>query len=208
MQSQKPIVRAGFLASHGGTAFRHIMESRESSSVFVEPTVLITNNLDAAALAVAGKYGVPSYVINANTTDPSLIDHEICRRLVEHDTELVVLAGFMKKIGAETLNKFTGRIINSHPALLPKFGGQGMYGRRVHNAVVEAGETHSGVTVHIVDKEYDTGPMLYQTSIPLSKMETPESLEEKIKTLEPDAYLKAIEKLVSTREWDLREITV
>ncbi len=105
------------------------------------------------------------------------------------------MAGFMKKIGPVTLEKFDRKILNSHPSLLPKFGGQGMYGRRVHEAVIAAKEKESGVTVHLIDKEYDTGPIVTQVRIALRDDETVESLEERVKALESDAYIEAIRKL-------------
>jgi phosphoribosylglycinamide formyltransferase 1 len=105
----------------------------------------------------------------------------------------------MQKIGPKTLSLYSGKMINSHPALLPKFGGQGMYGRRVHDAVIAAGETESGVCIHIVDAEYDTGTVLFQKAIPLIPGETSASLEARIKALESDAYLEAI------RAWACRK---
>jgi phosphoribosylglycinamide formyltransferase 1 len=196
MQPTRPAVRIGFLASHGGSAFQKIMEKRQTSAVSVEATVLITNNASAPVLTVAAHYGVPCYVINKKTVGSDCIDVEIADKLVSHRAELVVLAGFMRKIGPKTLSLYSGKMINSHPALLPKFGGQGMYGRRVHDAVIAAGETESGVSVHIVDAEYDTGTILFQKAISLNPAETPDSLEARIKALESDAYLEAIEKMI------------
>ena len=101
--------------------------------------------------------------------------------------DLVILAGYMKKIGPKTLVAFSNRILNIHPALLPKHGGQGMYGLRVHEAVIAAGETESGATVHLIDAEYDEGPILQQITVPVLLDDTPETLQKRV--LEKEHFL-------------------
>ncbi len=200
MTQEKPTVRIGFLASHNGTTFRVMLERNESNPVNIVPAVLITNNSAPVCLNVASKYGVPSFVINKTTVGEENIDRAIRDCLVQHQADFIVMAGYMKKLGHETLQAFSGKILNSHPALLPKFGGKGMYGRFVHEAVIAANEKESGVTIHLADAEYDTGPIVTQVKFSLSKDETVESLEERVKSLEANAYLQAIEKLVSARK--------
>jgi len=199
MTHLKPSIRAGFLASHGGTSFRVIMERRETYPINIIPAVLITNNPDAAALTVAATYNVPSCAINKKIYGEENVDRKICECLIENKAEIVLLTGYMRKIGPQTLKAFENRILNSHPALLPKFGGQDMYGRRVHEAVIAADEKTSGVTVHLVDKEYDTGPIVIQKSISLAPDKTVETLEERVKALEADAYVEAILELSKAR---------
>ncbi|MGE0109766.1 MAG: phosphoribosylglycinamide formyltransferase [Bdellovibrionales bacterium] len=196
MENKKTSVRVGFLASHNGTAFRKILEKSEGAPVHIIPAVLITNNRGAGCLDVAAEYDVSAFVVNKTTVGEENIDRTIRDHLLEHKTDFVILAGYMKKLGPETLRAFSGRILNSHPALLPKFGGQGMYGRRVHEAVIAAKEKESGVTVHLATADYDEGPIVTQIKIPLADDETLESLEERVKALEVDAYLQAIAKLV------------
>ena len=108
--------------------------------------------------------------------------------LTRHDVELVVLAGYMKKLGPRTLTRYRGRVLNIHPALLPRFGGQGMYGARVHEAVLASGERETGVTIHVVDEEYDHGPIVAQCRVPVLAADTPETLAarvlERVETLE------------------------
>ena len=104
--------------------------------------------------------------------------------LVEHRADIVFLAGYMKKLGPRTLSHFRGRILNTHPALLPKFGGLGMYGSRVHAAVLEAGERVTGVSVHRVEGEYDTGPVLAQCEVPVLPGDDVESLSARVQTRE------------------------
>lgn len=200
MKSPLPPLRVGFLASHNGTSFRLMLEQKTQSSRPLVPVVLITNNSGAACREVAARFNVPSFVINKTTVGEDNIDSAICSRLQEYQADWVILAGYMKKIGPLTLRAFSGRILNSHPALLPKFGGKGMYGRFVHEAVIAAGEKESGVTIHLADAEYDTGPIVTQLKITLAKDETVESLEQRIKDLEADAYRRAIEKLSAPHE--------
>ena len=112
-----------------------------------------------------------------------------------HNVDLVVLAGYMKKIGLPLIEYFPNRIINSHPALLPDYGGEGMYGDLVHSAVIRAGETESGVTIHIVDHLYDHGPIIAQARVPVDPQESVDSLREKIQKREHSFWVETIEKI-------------
>ena len=103
------------------------------------------------------------------------MDAAICRALVECDVDVILLAGYMKQIGPETLSRFRGRILNTHPALLPKFGVKGMYGLHVHRAVLAAGESKSGASVHVVSEAYDAGPVLAQVDVRVEPTDTPET---------------------------------
>jgi phosphoribosylglycinamide formyltransferase-1 len=146
---------------------------------------VISNNAGSRALERAASAGVPARHLSAATHPaPDALDAAVCQALVEHAVELVLLAGYMKKLGPQTLAAFRGRVVNTHPALLPKFGGQGMYGRRVHEAVLAAGERISGVTVHVVDADYDTGPILAQAEVPVAPDDTVDSLAERVRARE------------------------
>ena len=127
-------------------------------------------------------------------------DDAILSALKEHDIEWVLLLGYMKKLGARTLAHYQGRIINTHPALLPKFGGHGFFGRKVHEAVIEAGETESGATIHLVDVEYDTGPLLSQVKVPVHRSDTAESLEARVKTAEQKLLVQTLAELAAPLE--------
>lgn len=190
--NDKNSIRIGCLASHNASVFRNLLERKGKDANLLDPVVLITNNPDAKALEVAAKHNVPAFIINKKSVGEENIDASIRNCLVKHGVELVILTGYMKKIGPDTLKTFEGRMLNSHPALLPKFGGQGMYGRHVHEAVVAAGEKTSGVTVHLVNAEYDKGDIIVQRSIPIEPGESADSVETRVKLLEPDAYLEAI----------------
>jgi folate-dependent phosphoribosylglycinamide formyltransferase PurN len=107
--------------------------------------------------------------------------------------DLVVLAGYLKRIPATVIREYAGRIVNIHPALLPAFGGEGMYGARVHEAVIDSGATESGVTVHLVDDDYDRGPIIAQWRVPVEKSDTADSLAERVLAVEHVVYPRAVE---------------
>ena len=121
--------------------------------------------------------------------DPVALDAAILVALQTHGVEIVCLAGYMKKLGARTLAACRGRILNIHPALLPNFGGRCMYGMRVHEAVLAAGENESGATVHLIDGEYDHGPVLAQEKVPVCDGDTPEQLQARVLEVEHRLYV-------------------
>ena len=116
--------------------------------------------------------------------------------------QVVALAGYMKMLGPRTLDAYRNRILNVHPALLPKFGGQGMYGERVHRAVLASGDSVSGVTVHLVDEEYDRGPVVAQTEVPVLPGDTPDTLAARVLEQEHILYPETIQR-IATGEVDL-----
>ncbi|MFA5788151.1 MAG: formyltransferase family protein, partial [Actinomycetota bacterium] len=128
---------------------------------------------------------------------PDALDAAILEALVEHEVGVVVLAGYMKKIGPRTLARFRGRILNTHPALLPEFGGQGMYGRLVHEAVLAAEECESGATIHLVDDEYDHGPIVAQCRVPVLPDDSPESLAERVQKAERRLWVDTLQAIAS-----------
>ena len=131
-------------------------------------------------------------------SDPADLDGAIERTLAEHRVDLVLLAGYVKKLGPRTLAAYKDRILNVHPALLPAFGGQGMYGRRVHEAVLASGATVSGVTVHLVDEHYDSGPIVAQETVPVQQDDTPETLAARVLRVE-HTLLSAVVRLFAMR---------
>lgn len=138
---------------------------------------VISNNSDSGALRFARAQGIPAFHLSARThpvTDD--LDQQMLRVLRDHDAEIIVLAGYMKKLPPKTFAEFRGQVLNIHPALLPKYGGRGMYGLAVHEAVLASGDKETGVTIHLVDEEYDRGPILAQTRIPVLESDTAESL--------------------------------
>jgi phosphoribosylglycinamide formyltransferase-1 len=158
--------------------------------------VLVSNNSDAPVMARARAAGIATYHLSSHThTDPSLLDDAILDALTRHGAALIVLAGYMKKIGPRTLARYRGRVLNIHPALLPKFGGQGMYGRRVHEEVLAAGDRVTGVTVHLADEEYDRGPILAQREVPVMRGDTVDSLAARVLEAEHALYVDTLARI-------------
>ncbi len=188
----------GFLASHNGTNMQAVINACRSGRLSAVPVVVISNNKDSGALERARNEKIPWFHLSGNThPDPADLDREIVDVLLQHDVNLVILAGYMKKIGPVTLATFPGRIINIHPGLLPEYGGQGMYGRRVHEAVIASGNKVTGITVHVVDPVYDNGPILAQTTIPVKPGDTADSLAERVLAVEHEFYVDTISRIIS-----------
>jgi len=157
------IKNLGFLASHRGSNMQCIIDACNQGHINAVPVVVISNNGESGALDRASKEGIPAYHISSKSVaDEDELDCAIRDTLIKHNVDLVVLAGFMKKVGSRTIEAFEGRIINIHPALLPKFGGKGMYGYNVHGKVLASGDKETGVTIHMVTDNYDIGPILAQ----------------------------------------------
>ncbi len=159
--------------------------------------LVISNKADAYALIRAAKYGIPSKVL----TKQELYDEENTMKILEtYNVNFIVLAGFLLMIPDFLINKFDHRIINIHPALLPKFGGKGMYGHHVHEAVKAAGETETGITIHYVSNVCDGGEIIAQFKTNLSPTDTVEDIEEKIHILEQQHYPQVIENTITERK--------
>lgn len=191
-------LRLGFLASHGGSNLQAILDAIDAGTLPAVACVVISNNSDATALARAAARRIPALHLSAKThPDPDALDAAILAALRERAVELVVLAGYMKRLGPRTLAAFPNRVVNIHPALLPKFGGQGMYGLRVHQAVIAAGEKESGATVHLVTDEYDAGPVLAQVRVPVLPGDTPESLQARVLEQEHRLYPEVLRRIAT-----------
>lgn len=191
-------LRLGLLASHGGSNLGAIVAACQSGAVAAQPVIVIGNNSDAYALERARRAGIPTSHLSSRThPDPDALDRAIADTLAEHGVELVALAGYMKRLGPVVLDRWRGRIINVHPSLLPKFGGQGMYGARVHEAVLASGDTVSGVTIHLVTEEYDQGPAIAQRQVPVLPDDTPASLAERVLHEEHTLYVETIGRIAS-----------
>ncbi|MCH6255162.1 phosphoribosylglycinamide formyltransferase [Puniceicoccaceae bacterium K14] len=191
-------MRLGFLASHGGSNMQAILDACAIGSIKAIPALLVCNNRTAGAIERSQKANMPFAVLNGKThPDEDALDQAILNSLKDAQVELVVLAGYMKKIGPRVLKAYHNRILNIHPALLPKFGGQGMYGMNVHKAVIAAKETKSGATVHLIDEVYDEGPILQQVEVPVLPEDTPEILQARVLTQEHFLYPDTIAKIAS-----------
>lgn len=203
--SKKPL-RLGVLASHSGTNLQAIIDACKEGRLNASVCAVMSNNSGAMALERARREGIPWYHLSSAThPEPDNLDRAVLNALESHDVDLVILAGYMKKLGHQTLSRFQNRILNSHPALLPRYGGKGMYGSRVHEAVLLAGEQVTGITIHIVDEEYDHGPAVAQCRVPVLEGDTVESLEERVKERERGFWIEILQKL-AMGELDLDNI--
>jgi phosphoribosylglycinamide formyltransferase-1 len=189
-------MRLAFLASNNGSSLRAVVAAIEAGRLSAEPRLVVSNRKSAPALDFARAHGIAALCI-PTTADPAEADRRLALALAQAGTDLVILSGYLRKLGPATLDAFAGRILNIHPALLPRYGGQGMYGRRVHEAVVAAGERETGATVHLVDGEYDHGAVVAQTRLPIEPGETAESVERKVMAAEPELFVETLQRVVS-----------
>lgn len=181
-----------FASGTGSNAEAIIRYFNNNSSINVE--AVFSNNAHAEVLEKAQKMGVNRFVFNKNQLTNS---SDVLKQLVQISPKLVVLAGFLKKIPQNIIEAFPNKIINIHPALLPKYGGKGMYGQNIHRAVVRNQDSESGISIHYVNKNYDEGGLIFQAKCSLSENETPESLSEKVRVLEHTYYPLIIEKILN-----------
>jgi phosphoribosylglycinamide formyltransferase-1 len=193
-------MRIGFLASGRGSNLQAVIDACARGVIRAEPVLVISNNRDAEALARATRAGLAAVHLSSRThPDPNALDTAVRDALSAHAVDLVVLAGYMKRLGPATLARFRGRVINIHPALLPKFGGPGMYGMQVHRAVLAAGEAESGATVHVVEGDYDRGPILARQSVAVHGDDRPETLAERVLAVEHALLVDVIARIADGR---------
>jgi phosphoribosylglycinamide formyltransferase 1 len=191
------ILKLAIFASHNGSTMQSVIDACTDGRLAAVPTLVISNNSKSVALQRVTEAGIRGYLVNSKThPDEEVRDGYILHLLQESQVDLIVLAGYMKKIGPKTLEAFAGRILNTHPALLPKFGGKGMYGMFVHEAVLAAGEHETGVTIHIVDEEYDHGPIIAQKRVPVHRGDTPENLQDRVMEAEKELYVDTIKGMI------------
>ncbi|HTX53306.1 MAG TPA: phosphoribosylglycinamide formyltransferase [Candidatus Baltobacteraceae bacterium] len=195
MASGSQALRLGFLASHGGSNMQAIIDACKQGRLEAVACVVISNNSESTAFARAAREGIPRYHISGTTHPGAAEDRAILDALTAHGVTLVILAGYMKRIGSLTLAAYRGRILNIHPALLPKFGGEGMYGKRVHEAVLKAGEAVTGVTVHVVDDRYDHGPILTQAQVAVMPDDSADSLAERVLAHEHRLFVDTLQQI-------------
>ena len=196
-------MKIGVLASHEGTTLQAVLDACATGRIPAQVVLVVSNNAGSGALRRARTAGVPALHLSSTThPDPKSLDRALLQALRAQAVDLVLLAGYMKKLGPLTLAAFPGRILNTHPALLPRFGGQGLYGAHVHRAVLAAGERESGASIHWVDGEYDTGPVIAQVRVPVEPGDTPESLAARVQAAERTLLVKVLDELArGQRPW-------
>lgn len=188
----------GFMASHSGTNMQAIIDAIKEGKLNAQACAVISNNSNSLALERARIEGIPAYHISSKKyPDEEELAQAIINAFKENGVDTVVLAGYMKKLSPNVIHAFNGRVLNIHPALLPKFGGKGLYGMYVHEAVIRAGEKISGATVHLVDEHYDHGKILNQKTVDVSPEDTPESLAQKVLKIEHQLYVETLQKIAS-----------
>lgn len=186
----------GFLASHGGSAARHLVAACRDGRLRATPAALVSNNSQSAALAWARKAGLnTAHLSSAKYPDPDALDGAIHDFLVGAGVDTLILSGYMREIGPRVLERYAGRLVNIHPSLLPRHGGRGMYGDRVHESVLAAGDQESGATVHLVTAGIDEGPILAQQRVPVLPTDDLASLKARVQGIEGDLMLRALQQL-------------
>ncbi|MEQ9308369.1 MAG: phosphoribosylglycinamide formyltransferase [Balneolaceae bacterium] len=187
------------LASGSGSNFQSIIDSVEAGKINARIAGLISNKPGIKALDRATKHNIPCSIISEKEYSTHLeFSKTLLRQLDNWDTDLIILAGYLRKIPTLVIQNYKNRILNIHPSLLPKYGGKGFYGMNVHNAVLESGDTESGCSVHIVSEEYDKGPILDQIKVPVYKNDAPEKLAKRVLEQEHILYPRVISKYLTT----------
>lgn len=204
--AQKKTLNIGVLASGGGSNLQAIIDACEAGGIPGRVVVVISNNSGAKALERARHHGVEAvHLSNYQYPDDGELDKAIVEILKDRDVDLVCLAGYMKRRGPYFVRAFPNRILNIHPALLPRYGGKGMYGIKVHEAVLAAGDMVSGVTIHLVDELYDHGPIVAQSEVPVLPDDTPETLAARVLEVEHKIYPEVLAD-IARGEIDLNDV--
>lgn len=189
-----PPLKLGFLASGAGSSAQAIVDAVQTGQLAAEPRLLVSNKKACAAFDWAAARGVPTLSV-PTISDPDAADAALARALSDAGVELVVLSGYLRRLGPATLAAYAGRIVNIHPGPLPQFGGEGMYGARVHQAVIAARMPESAIVIHVVDEEYDHGPEIARQAVPVEPGDTAETLEARVKAAEPAFFVETLQRL-------------
>lgn len=193
----RPEFRIAVLASGAGTTLQAVIDACESGALPASVVLVVANNSGSGAAARAARHGIRFAHLSARThASPDALDAAIRDALADARADLVLLAGYMKKIGPRTLAAFAGRVVNTHPSLLPEFGGQGMYGARVHAAVLAAGVERTGISVHLVDDDYDTGRVLAQRVVHVEPDDDVERLAARVQRAERPFLIEVLGRIV------------
>lgn len=179
---------------HGsGTTLQSVIDAINNRELKARINLVVSDNPNAYALQRAKECSIDTYLINSKLKED--IDVELCDVLENYDVDLIVLAGYLRMIGERLIDKY--KIINTHPSLLPKFGGKGMYGMKVHTAVWEAKEEFTGPTIHFVNNEYDKGNIITQTKIEVKETDTPEVISAKVQAIEKIQLVETLKRFAN-----------
>lgn len=185
-------LKIGILISGGGSNLQALIDAAQEESYPASIACVISNKADVFGLERADKAGIPSFVVSHKGVEQKIFENAIDLILQQNDVDLICLAGFMRILSEDFIAKWQNRILNIHPALLPKFGGKGMYGHHVHKAVINSGETESGASVHIVTAGCDEGPVILQKSVPVKHNDTSDILAARVLEIEHEIYPLAL----------------
>ena len=187
-------LKIGFFASHNGSNVKAILENINSGYLNAEVKIIISNNPNAGVLEIANANNIPAICFNGKNYPAKYnsLDEAILDTLNKHEVNLIVLAGYMKKINPALINTYKNRILNIHPALLPKYGGEGMYGESVHQAVLKSDDTETGATIHLVTPEYDEGRILGQCKVPRYKDDSVKTISQRVLRFEHILYSQVL----------------
>jgi phosphoribosylglycinamide formyltransferase-1 len=189
-----PIRIAILVSGHGrGSNMAAIIDACQRGEIDGQVVLVIGTRSEAPALQRAAEKGVPTRVISPRRLSDEAYAQRLLHALDESRVDLVCLAGYMRLLPVPVVQAYAGRVMNIHPALLPLFGGKGMYGEHVHRAVLESGMKVSGCTVHFVDEHYDTGPIIVQRCVPVEEDDTWETLAARVLVQEHQAYVQAVQ---------------
>jgi len=188
----KNIYNIAIFASGTGSNFINIYDSICNGKINAQIKLLISNNPNCRAVKFANKNRIKSKIINNFRFKDNQIDDIMLGELSNYKIDLIVLAGYMKKVSKKVIEFYNGRILNIHPALLPKFGGKGFYGMNIHESVIKLKEKTTGITIHIVDHDYDTGNIIYKEEIPVLETDTASSIAQRVLELEHRVYPEVI----------------
>ncbi len=189
-------MRIAVFASHGGTDMQAIVDGCKSGAIDAEVALIISNNSDSMALQRAEREGIDHYHLSAKKCgSEEALEERVLSLLEEYRIDMIFLAGYMRKLGDRILEAYHDRVFNIHPALLPKYGGRGMYGIHVHEAVIAAGDPVSGVTIHRVNNRYDSGDIVAQTEVPVLPGDDAETLAARVLEREHQFLVEVISEI-------------
>ena len=191
MVGERQRMRVAVLLSGSGRTLENLLSLREQGDLEIDVSIVISSRSAVRGLEVAAAAGIDAHVVGRRAyPTPALRSSRVAELLASHNVDLILLAGFLSQL--QILPEWEGRMMNIHPSLLPLFGGKGLYGPRVHEAVLASGMKVTGCTVHFVDAEYDAGPIILQRCVPVLDDDTPESLGARVFAAECEAYPEAI----------------
>jgi phosphoribosylglycinamide formyltransferase-1 len=190
--------RIAVFCSGGGSNFKALYAGINSKQLPAEIVMCLSNRSACGAMNFAKEQGLQAIHLSEKQFETfDLFEAAMLKALKESHIDIILLAGYLRKVPPKVVSAFQGHMLNIHPALLPKYGGEGMYGERVHQAVIAAGERESGATVHLVEEEYDRGKIMVQEKVPVMPSDTPAILAERVLRVEHMIYTRALEKLLA-----------